>query len=89
MDIKPTCNCSYRTKVLGDGCSVCNPELAKQIEIDNQQEQIKELAQAVLDLCEMVEHWSGYTPDYFASKHSLGSDLEKMDKLRTMAKELL
>ena len=29
------CKCSMRIKVIGDGCSVCNPEMAQQIEDDN------------------------------------------------------
>lgn len=30
------CNCDLRTKLVGDGCSVCNPDIAKQIEENNQ-----------------------------------------------------
>lgn len=30
------CNCSLRTKLVGDGCELCNPELAAQIAADNE-----------------------------------------------------
>ena len=30
------CKCDMRTKLVDDGCSACNPELARQIEEDNQ-----------------------------------------------------
>lgn len=30
-----TCNCDMRTKLVGDGCSGCNPKLANQISNEN------------------------------------------------------
>lgn len=29
--LKQTCQCSMRTKLVGDGCAICNPELAKEL----------------------------------------------------------
>jgi len=29
------CKCDMRTKMVGDGCSICNPDLRDQIAIDN------------------------------------------------------
>ena len=31
---KPTCKCDLRTSLVGDGCSVCNPEYAAQFKED-------------------------------------------------------
>ena len=31
------CNCDLRTKLVGDGCEVCNPKLAAEIAAENQQ----------------------------------------------------
>ena len=36
---KKICKCSLRTRVIGDGCEVCNPKLAAEIKEDNQQEE--------------------------------------------------
>jgi len=29
------CKCDMRTKLVGDGCEICNPELAAEIESEN------------------------------------------------------
>jgi len=29
------CNCDMRTKLVGDGCSICNPDMAEKIALDN------------------------------------------------------
>ena len=29
------CNCSMRTQLVGDGCEVCNPEMAAEIQQEN------------------------------------------------------
>lgn len=29
------CECSLRTRVVGDGCAVCNPALAAELEAEN------------------------------------------------------
>ena len=29
--LAPECKCDMRTKLVGDGCAVCNPELAKEM----------------------------------------------------------
>lgn len=33
-----SCTCNLRTKVAGDGCAICNPSLAEQIAVENDQE---------------------------------------------------
>lgn len=32
---EPICSCDIRTRLVGDGCEVCNPELAKEIAAEN------------------------------------------------------
>lgn len=55
------CNCNMRTKLVGDGCAACNPELAKDIE-----RELFELDAGALgfDLtraeCSALEPWSEY-----------------------------
>lgn len=34
-DAKPECKCSMRTRLVGDGCSVCNPDLAAEYAKDD------------------------------------------------------
>lgn len=32
--VEPQCNCTLRARLLGDGCSVCNPKLARELAND-------------------------------------------------------
>ena len=50
------CDCDLRTRLVGDGCSECNPELARQIEQDN--DEIRDgVARAICEAC-------GENPDH-------------------------
>jgi len=33
-ETKMDCGCDFRTKLVGDGCHICNPELAAEIEAE-------------------------------------------------------
>lgn len=34
MSAEKECKCDLRTRLVGDGCEVCNPELARELEDD-------------------------------------------------------
>jgi len=55
------CKCSMRTKLVGDGCQICNPELAMELRRENFEE---DAAQYGFDLtrykCAAPEPWSEY-----------------------------
>lgn len=42
------CNCDMRTKLVGDGCEICNPELAADIARDNLEDAADSVASEVL-----------------------------------------
>ncbi|MDB5937504.1 MAG: hypothetical protein JWQ01_4848 [Massilia sp.] len=51
----PECKCSLRTSLVGDGCSVCNPEMAARIDAENAAND--RLHDAAPDLLAIVERF--------------------------------
>lgn len=46
----PECKCDMRTKLVGDGCSVCNPEYAASIEVEQLRDELAEWRQGARNL---------------------------------------
>jgi hypothetical protein len=47
------CKCDLRTKLVGDGCDICNPELA----LDHARDYIKDLEDEIEVLKEEIREW--------------------------------
>ena len=46
------CKCTFREHMVGDGCDICNPEMAKQIEIENGLDGIEPCGCSPFGLCD-------------------------------------
>jgi len=53
------CNCDLRTRLVGDGCEVCNPELA----LEHARDEITDLVDLVAALVESLEEIVATTAD--------------------------
>ncbi|OJW46203.1 MAG: hypothetical protein BGO63_03795 [Candidatus Accumulibacter sp. 66-26] len=58
------CNCDLRTKLVGDGCSICNPALAADLNAEHQTEVLAQMSEeekrAALRFCETCDDDEGY-----------------------------
>jgi len=56
--------------------------------IEYQQKQLRTLADAVLELSDMLADWSAYASEYFADKYKLDEDLKKAEEFCVLAREV-
>ena len=66
------CNCNLRTKLVGDGCEKCNPQLT----IDLLSDEIAELKKRVNDLDEQNDTQAIYIDNYMAKIAELEAKLK-------------
>ena len=65
------CNCSVGIKVLGDGCEVCNPDMAKEIEEQNRRDEIDELKKQFNELYKIAWKVSNDDSIYIGTNQNL------------------
>lgn len=60
------CRCSLRVKLIGDGCKVCNPEMAREIEEENNAENRREISEAFSMGLDYLHDWAWHcVAEYF------------------------
>lgn len=75
------CTCDLRTKLVGDGCSICNPALAAALEAERQQHEVvlaamsDEEKRAALRFCATCDDDEGYDVPRVMMKRLAGHGL--------------